>query len=110
MQFLSFSMNERIVIVYGSHAQTQSLFLLLHDINNTAQACQTACTSEASSSRIIEAPATTLHTSLEAMPAVSVFFLASTLMASTTFKPKTHVRRERKKDRVGWGLRGGVGL
>lgn len=31
-------------------------------------------------------------------------------MASTTFKPKTHVRRERKKDRVGWGGDWGVGL
>lgn len=59
-----------IVLVYGSHAQTRSLFLLLHNINDTAQACHTACTSKASAlgSR---GPTKTLHTSLEAMPAAS---------------------------------------
>lgn len=65
-----------IVIVYGSHAQTQSLFLLLHNINDTAQACHTACTSEASALDY-RGPTTTLHRSLEAMPAVSGFSINS---------------------------------
>lgn len=64
------------VIIYGSHAQTQSLFLLLHNINDTAQACHTACTSEASALDY-RGPTTTLHRSLEAMPAVSVFSINS---------------------------------
>lgn len=64
------------VIVYVSHAQKQSLFLLLHNINDTAQACHTACTSEASALDY-RGPATTLHRSLEAMPAVSGFSINS---------------------------------
>lgn len=63
------------VIVYGSHAQTQSLFLLLHN-NDTAQACHTACTSQASALDY-RGPTTTLHRSLEAMPAVSGFSINS---------------------------------
>lgn len=63
------------VIVYGSHAQTQSLFLLLHN-NNTAQACHTACTSQASALDY-RGPTTTLHRSREAMPAVSGFSINS---------------------------------
>lgn len=65
------------VIVYGSHAQTQSLFSTAPQYyNDTAQACHTACTSEASALDY-RGLTTTLHRSLEAMPAVSGFSINS---------------------------------
>lgn len=77
---LSFSMSERdrSSSYNGSHAQTQPLlFLLLHDIDDTAQACQTACTSQGPPLETHRGPRlTTQHTSLEAMPAASGFFIS----------------------------------
>lgn len=49
------------IITNRSHAQTQSPFLLLHYIYDTAQACHTACTSEASASRLWRPDYNTTH-------------------------------------------------
>lgn len=80
-----------LIRVRGSHAQTQSLFLLLHK-NNTAQACRTACTSEASALDY-RGPSTTLTRHWK--PCLQLADLASTLMA-TNWKSKNHVRDNNK--------------